>query len=80
MFQDVDNPFPDESGFLTGVIKCIENTKIPIIVTSHKEYEESEVINRLQKRNLKVKNIQRIANDISAIKMKIRLHLIIVFE
>jgi len=80
VFQDVDNAFPDESGFLAGVIKCIENTKIPIIVTSHREYEESEVIKRLQKKNLKVKNIQRIANDISAIKIKIRLHLIIIFE
>lgn len=40
MFEDVDNVFPDELGFYKGVIKCIEKSKVPIVLTSHKNYED----------------------------------------
>lgn len=80
VFQDVDSVLPDEAGFYSGLIKCIENSKVPIIMTSHKPFESSEIISRCNKKLLKIKNILVSKSDTSAMKIKIRLHIIILFE
>lgn len=80
VFDDVDSIFPDEAGFSSGVIKCLENSKVPIILTSHKKFDDSDIIFRWNKKSIKVKNIEVAKNDISAMKIKIRLHIIILFE
>ncbi|CAI2385345.1 unnamed protein product [Moneuplotes crassus] len=80
VFQDVDNAFPDEIGFLAGVIKCIEHSKIPIFITSHCKFHDCEIIKRCDKKGLKIKNIKMVKDHIPATKIAIRFHLIILFE
>lgn len=80
VFEDIDSVFPEEAGFHSGVIKCLENSKVPIILTSHRDYEESEVIKRCSKKGIKIKSVKVSKNDVLAMKTKIRLHIIILFE
>ena len=80
VFEDIDNVFSDEAGFYSAVVKCLENSKVPIILTSHKHYEESEIIKRSMHRGLKVKHINRFKCDSAAIKLQIRTHIIVLFE
>lgn len=80
VFEDIDSVFPEEAGFHSGVIKCLENSKVPIIMTSHRSFDESEVIKRWEKKKLKIKNVKVSKSDVLAMKTKIRLHIIILFE
>jgi hypothetical protein len=80
VFEDIDSVFPEEAGFHSGIIKCLENSKVPIILTSHRDYEESEVIKRCNKKGIKIKNVKVSKNEVLAMKTKIRLHIIILFE
>lgn len=80
IFEDIDTVFPDEKGFYSGVMKCIENSKVPIILTSHLPFKNWEIIKKWEKKGIKIKEIKRNKTHISALKIKIRLHLIILFE
>ncbi|CAI2384194.1 unnamed protein product [Moneuplotes crassus] len=80
VFQDVDNPFPDEIGFSSGVLKCIEHSKIPIFITSNKKFDDCEIVKRCTKKGLKIKNVKMFRNCESATKITIRFHLITLFE
>ena len=80
IFEDIDNIFQDEKGFYTGVIKWIENSKVPIILTSHLPFKNCEVIKKWEKKGIKIMEIKRKKDSKSALKVKIRLHIIILFE
>lgn len=78
--EDIDNIFPDEAGFHTAVTKWIEGSKVPIIMCSHKSFAESEVIKRWEKKGMQIKEIARDHTEMSALKLLVRLHIIVTFE
>ena len=78
--QDVDNVFQDESGFVTGITKVIQGSRVPIIITSHKSYEESQVIKRCNKKGLQIASLVRHPFIDSSFKITLRLHIILIFE
>jgi hypothetical protein len=80
ILQDVDTVLPDEVGFYNGVLKIMDGAQIPIILTSHKSFKQSEVVKRAEKKKINIKNIEITKSEISALKIKIRLHIIILFE
>jgi len=80
VFEDIDSVFADEAGFSSGVVRCLESSKIPIILTSHKHFKDSEITKRCEKKQFNIKNIEVTKNDVSAMKVKIRMHIIILFE
>lgn len=80
LFEDIDSVFPDEVGFYSGLVRCLENSKVPIIMTSHKSYEDSEIIRRCEKKGIRIKHIKTSKDHRAALKLKIRLHIIVLFE
>jgi hypothetical protein len=80
IFQDIDAIFSGESGCTNGIVKCIENSRIPVILTSHQTFENSEVVKKCLKRGIKIKQVDRKMSDVYAMKVKIRFHAILIFE